>query len=60
MDKVQVYCTDKDKTIECDVLKRSDKHIRIILPGNLPINLDRNDINKPYVGEMYGLEFVVR
>ena len=42
------------------MLKKSDKHIRIILPGNLPMNLDRNDVKKPYVGEMYGLEFVVR
>ena len=60
MDKVDVYCTDKDKTVSCDVLRKTDKHIRVILPGDLPLNLDRNDVSKPYVGVMYGLEFIVK
>ncbi len=60
IEKVDVYCTDKDKTVSCDVLRKTDKHIRVVLPGDLPLNLDRNDTKKPYIGEMYGLEFVIK
>ena len=46
IEKVDVYCTDKDKTVSCDVLRKTDKHMRVVLPGDLPLNLDRNDTKK--------------
>ena len=36
IEKVDVYCTDKDKTVSCDVLRKTDKHMRVVLPGDLP------------------------
>jgi hypothetical protein len=41
-----------------DVLKRSDKSLRVAIQGtNITLNLSRTDMKRPYVGNYAGMEF---
>lgn len=56
-----VTCTDTDKTIKADVLKRSDKRLEVALHGTTTkLILSRTDLKRPYVGNMSGMEFTTR
>lgn len=58
MNKCKVTNLNNGKTVEADVLQRSDKRIRVALCGtNITINLVREDVRKPYIGRTNGLEF---
>lgn len=53
-----VNCSDTGKSAEADILKRTDKSIRVALKGtNVMLNMSRTDINRPYVGNYAGMEF---
>lgn len=58
MDRVTVTCTNTGVSAQADVLRQSDKSIRVALVGtNLVINMSRADTRRPYVGHQGGLEF---
>ena len=58
MDKVKVTNISNGRTVDADVLQRSDKRLRVALTGtNITINLTREDVRKPFIGRTNGLEF---
>ena len=58
MDKIEITCTNNDKTKTADVLFRSDKHLKVVIEGTqITIEMHRQDLNKPYIGHTAGLEF---
>jgi hypothetical protein len=58
MEKIEIVCTNNEKTKTADVLSMTDKHLKVALEGTMiTIDLVRNDLNKPYVGNKSGLEF---
>lgn len=53
-----VSCSETQKSQKADILKRSDKMIRVALQGtSIVFNLTRTDTRRPYVGTLHGLEF---
>ena len=61
MEKVKVTCTQTNVTLGADVLRRSDKSMRVALDGTqLTLNLNRTDARDPYKGNHAGLEFTSR
>ena len=58
MEKIEIVCTNNEKTKTADVLSMTDKHLKVALEGTMiTIDLVRNDLNKPYIGNKSGLEF---
>ena len=58
MEKIEIVCTNNDKTKEAEVLERNDKYMKVQVPGTqLFIEMFRNDVNIPYTGHTAGLEF---
>ena len=58
MDKIEIICTNNDKTKTADVLFRNDKHLKVAVEGTqITIEMHRQDLNKPYIGHTAGLEF---
>lgn len=61
LETCSVVLTESGKTVTADVLKRSDKMIRVALQGtDIVLNLNRTDTRRPYVGSRHGLEFTTR
>lgn len=59
MEIVQIHCTDNDKIKTAEVLSKSDKYMKVVFEGTeMTLELIRKDLNKPYVGNKAGLEFV--
>ena len=58
MSKVKVYCTDKDRFVDADILNiREGQFVEIALNTvKVRLNYNKND----YVGSMAGLEFVLK
>jgi len=58
MEIIEVHCTDNDKVKKAEVLSRSDKYMKVVFEGTtMTLELLRQDVNKPYVGNKAGLEF---
>lgn len=58
METVTITCTNNGKTKQAEVLNKSDKYMKVILPGTqIVIELFRKDLNTEYVGHTAGLEF---
>ncbi len=58
MDKVTITCLDNGKTKLADVLSQTDKHMKVVIEGTtITVELSRQDVNKPYIGNTAGLEF---
>lgn len=58
LETCSVSCSETGKSQKADVLKKSDKSIRVALQGtNIVMNLNRTDLKRPYVGNLHGLEF---
>ena len=61
LETCSVVSTETGKAVQADILKRSDKAIRVALRGtDIVINLTRTDTRRPYVGSRHGLEFTTR
>lgn len=61
MEQVNVTCTQTGKTLPADVLKRSDRSLRVAIVGtDITLNLNRQDARTPYTGHHAGLEFTSR
>lgn len=58
MSKIKVYCTDKEKFVEADILNIVEgKFIEVALNTvKVRLTYNKND----YVGSMAGLEFVLK
>lgn len=59
-DTVPITCTNNDRTVQATVLSRSPKRLLVALPagpGRMEVVLTRDDLSKPFVGRMAGLEF---
>lgn len=59
-DTITVTCTNNDRTIQGKILSRSMKRLVVEVPagpGKMELVLTREDIKKPFVGRMAGLEF---
>lgn len=58
MEQVKITSTETNKSVQADVLQRSDKSMRVALQGTtIVINLFRTDTRRPYVGHMNGREY---
>ena len=58
METIAITCANNGKTKEAEVLHRTDKHAKVIIPGTqIVIELFRDDVNKEYKGHTAGLEF---
>jgi hypothetical protein len=58
MDTVKVTSTDSSRTVDADVVYRSDKKL-IVIPENTTVCLvlHRESVKKPYVGRIGAMEF---
>lgn len=57
LETCSVSC-ENGKSHKADILKKSDKSIRVALQGtSIVMNLNRTDTRRPYVGNLHGLEF---
>ena len=58
MEKITLTCTNNGKTKEAEVLHRTDKYAKVIIPGTqIVIELFRDKVNMEYTGHTAGLEF---
>lgn len=58
LETCSVTWIDTGKKVKADILKRSDKSIRVALHGSdIVLNLSRTDTRKPYIGSRHGIEF---
>ena len=58
METITITCTNNDRAKEADVLERTDKYMKVQVPGTqLFIEMFRDDVNTPYTGHTAGLEF---
>jgi hypothetical protein len=61
METIKVTCTDTDKTLDAEILRKGDKSIRVFIKAaNITLTLSRTDVRKPYVGNCAGMEFTAR
>jgi hypothetical protein len=58
MSKVKVYCTDKDRYVEADILNIREKQFVEVALNTVKVRLSYN--KGEYVGSMAGLEFVLK
>ena len=59
MEIIKIVCTDNDKVKTAEVLSQTDKYMKVVFEGTtMTLELIRKDVNKPYVGNKAGLEFV--
>ena len=58
MEKITITCTNNHKTKQAEVLRQTDKFIKVVLEGTqIAIEMYRKDVNKPYIGHTAGLDF---
>ena len=56
-DKIKITCTNNDRVVDATVIQRSLKRLVVAFPGAGELVLNRNDVTKPFVGRMAGMEF---
>ena len=58
MEQIIITCIDNGMSKEADVLNRTDKYMKVVIAGTtMTIELNRSDLNRPYIGTKAGLEF---
>ena len=58
METITITCTSNGKTKEAEVLSKTDKYLKVVLPGTqIVIELFRDNLNSEYTGHTAGLEF---
>ena len=58
METITITCTNNGKTKPAEVLTKNDKYMKVVIIGTqITIELQRRDLNKPYIGHTAGLEF---
>lgn len=58
MSKVKIYCTDKDRFVDADILNVREGQFVEVAMNTVKVRL--NYIKKEYVGSMAGLEFILK
>jgi hypothetical protein len=58
MSKVKIYCTDKDRFVDADILNVREKQFVEVAMNTVKVRLNYN--KNDYVGSMAGLEFVLK
>ena len=56
-DKVKITCTNNDRIVDASVVQRSMKRLVVAFPGVGELVLTRDEVTKPFVGRMAGMEF---
>jgi hypothetical protein len=59
-DTVKVTCTNNDRVVDATITQRSLKRIVVALgagAGAMELVMTRDDVTKPFVGRMSGMEF---
>ena len=58
METIEITCTNNGKSKQVEVLNKTDKYIKVVLPGTqIVIEMFRDDLNSEYTGHTAGLEF---
>ena len=58
METIEITCTNNGKIKPVEVLTKTDKYLKVILPGTeIVLELFREDLNSEYTGITAGLEF---
>jgi hypothetical protein len=58
MSKIKVYCTDKDRFVDADILNVREGQFIEVAMNTVKVRL--NYVKKEYVGSMAGLEFILK
>jgi len=59
METIILTCIDNGKTKTAEILSKTDKYMKVVIEGTtMTIELARKDLNKPYIGNKAGLEFI--
>lgn len=58
MSKVRIYCTDKDRFVDADILNVREGQFVEVAMNTVKVRL--NYVKKEYVGSMAGLEFILK
>jgi len=58
--KVTLHCTDRNQTVEADVLQHKAGTLLEVALNTVKIRMIYNRHNRVYVGSMAGLEFTVK
>lgn len=54
----KVTCEDNGNTITCEVLERTDKRLKVVIPKTtITVSLTRQDLRKNYIGHHAGMTF---
>jgi hypothetical protein len=59
-DTVKITCTNNDRVVDARIVTRSRKRLLVAVqagPGTMELVLTRDDLKKPFVGRMAGMEF---
>ncbi len=58
METITIKCTNNGKTKEAEVLNKTDKYLKVVLPGTqIVLELFRDDLYSEYKGHTAGLQF---
>ncbi len=58
METIEITCTNNGKSKQVEVLNKTDKYMKVVLPGTqIVIEMFRDDLNSEYTGHTAGLEF---
>jgi len=58
METIEITCTNNGKIKPVEVLTKTDKYLKVILPGTeIVLELFREDLNSEYTGITAGLQF---
>lgn len=58
METIEITCTNNGKIKEAEVLHKTDKYVKVVIPGTqIVIEMFRDDLNTEYTGRTAGLEF---
>jgi len=59
--QIQLYCTDRDKSVSAEIANlREGIILEVVIEKTIKLRLDYNPRNKIYVGSTNGLEFIIK
>lgn len=58
MSKIKLFCTDKDRFVDADILNHKPKAFLEVALNTVKLRMTY--MNNAYVGSMAGLEFVIK
>lgn len=58
MSKIKLFCTDKDRFVDADILNHKPKSFLEVALNTVKLRMTY--MNNAYVGSMAGLEFIIK